>query len=115
MSDVLFRVRFVSQDQVYELYAKRVFQSDLLGFVALEGFVFDTATTVVLDPSEEKLKSEFAGVERTLVPMHSVIRIDQVDKQGIAKIRPLGDVVMPFPGMGVPGAPVGGRKPDSDD
>ena len=34
----------------------------------------------------EKIKSEFEDVRRTYLPMHSIIRIDEVDKQGISKI-----------------------------
>ena len=42
--------------------------------------------TVVLDPGEERIKSEFAGVKRTYLPLHSVLRIDEVKKQGVSKI-----------------------------
>ena len=64
----VYRVRFVSQDKIYELYAKDAFQGELYGFVVLEDLLFDEHTTVVVDPSEEKLKSEFEGVARTIIP-----------------------------------------------
>jgi hypothetical protein len=84
---------------VYELYAEKVYQGDLYGFVEIEGLIFGETTSLVIDPSEEKLKAEFSGVDRTMVPMHSVIRIDQVRKQGQSKILELdGDAkVTPFP------------------
>jgi len=41
---------------------------------------------VVVDPAEEKIKSEFEGVKRTYLPLHSILRIDQVRKQGVSKI-----------------------------
>ena len=41
---------------------------------------------MVVDPSEEKIKTEFEGVKRTYIPMHSVLRIDEVDKEGVSKI-----------------------------
>ena len=54
--------------------------------------------TVVVDPSEEKIKSEFAGVKRTYLPMHSILRIDEVEKQGASKISKLeGGNVAQFP------------------
>lgn len=114
MSDAMFRIRFVNQDEVFELYAKSVYASDVFGFVVLEDFVFDTATTVLVDPAEEKLKSEFEGVKRTLVPMQSIIRIDEVDKRGKFSVKPLGDVVRPLPGIGLPPGTQGGpgRKDD---
>ena len=47
--------------------------------------VFDDADARV-DPSEEKLKAEFGQVNRTYVPIQSVIRIDEVKKEGTNKI-----------------------------
>ena len=82
---------------MYEVYARDVYQGDMYGFVVLENLVFDTNTTVVVDPSEEKLKSEFDGVKQTIIPMHSIIRIDQVEKRGTAKIAELSSKVAQFP------------------
>lgn len=85
----VFKVVFVNQNQVYELYAKQVYQGDLYGFVVVEDFVFGEASTLVVDPTEEKLKAEFGNVKRSFVPMHAVIRIDQVERRGTARILPL--------------------------
>ncbi len=82
----LYRVRFINQDKVFEVYARSVYQGDLYGFVVIEELVFDTNTTVVVDPSEEKLKTEFEGVKQTIIPMHAIVRIDAVEKRGKAKI-----------------------------
>jgi hypothetical protein len=40
----------------------------------------------VVDPSEEKLKTEFADVSRTYIPLQAVIRIDEVAREGANKI-----------------------------
>lgn len=77
---------FVSQGKVYEIYARSVTQGTLFGFVEVEKLVFGERSTVVLDPSEERIKTEFAGVRRTYLPMHSILRIDEVEKQGISKV-----------------------------
>ena len=82
----IYRISFINQGKVYELYAKKVYQGDLYGFVEIEGLIFGETTSVVIDPGEEKLKAEFSGVERTIVPMHSIIRIDEVKKRGQSKI-----------------------------
>ena len=37
------------------------------------------------------MKSEFSGVKRSYIPMQSIIRIDEVEKQGAAKISEGGD------------------------
>jgi len=93
----LYRVRFYSEDKIYEVYAKDVLQGELYGFVILSELIFDNNTTVVVDPSEEKLKSEFGGVRQTIIPMHSIIRIDEVEKRGTAKISEVSGNVAQFP------------------
>ena len=94
----LYKVVFMSQGQIYEIYARSVGQGDMFGFIAVEELVFGERTTVVVDPSEEKIKAEFANVRRTYLPMHSIIRIDEVDKQGSSKISKLeGGNVAQFP------------------
>ena len=96
----LYRVAFVNQGKVYEIYARRVSQGDLYGFVAIEDIIFGEKSAVVIDPSEERLKTEFEGVNRTHIPLHAIVRIDEVEKPGAAKIVPLSakpDEVIPFP------------------
>lgn len=99
MSDKhLYKVVFVSQGQVYEVYAQSVSHGALFGFVEVEKLVFGERTTVVVDPGEEKIKSEFENVRRTYLPMHSIIRIDEVDKQGKSKVsKAEGGNVAQFP------------------
>ena len=97
-SNTLYKVVFMNQGQVYEIYARSVGQGTLFGFVEVEELVFGERSSVVVDPSEEKIKTEFAGVKRTYLPMHSIIRIDEVDKEGTSKISKLeGGNVTQFP------------------
>jgi hypothetical protein len=86
----LFRVSFLNQGHVYEIYARRVAQGGLLGFVEVEQLVFNAAGRVVVDPGEEQLQREFEGVRRCYLPLHSILRIDEVDKQGPARISEAG-------------------------
>jgi hypothetical protein len=82
----LYKVAFLSQGHVYEVYAKRVSQGGLLGFVEVEGLVFGERQGVVVDPTEERLQREFAGVKRCYLPMHAILRIDEVEKAGPGRI-----------------------------
>ena len=94
----IYKIIFMSQGRVYEIYARNVGHGGLFGFVEVEKLVFGTRSSVVVDPSEEKIKTEFAGVTRTYLPMHSIIRIDEVEKQGTSKISKLeGGNVSQFP------------------
>jgi len=112
-SSHIFKIMFVNQGKVYEVYARKVSQGRLFGFIEVEELVFGERTTVVLDPGEERIKSEFTGVKCTMLPMHSILRIDEVKKQGQAKISALegGANVAQFPmGMYTPAGGEPGSK-----
>lgn len=94
----IFKVLFMSQGKVYEIYARQVSHGAMLGFLEVEELVFGERTSVVVDPSEERIKTEFAGVQRTYIPVHAVLRVDEVEKQGVSKISKIeGDNVAQFP------------------
>ena len=82
----LYKVMFHNEGKVYEIYARQVVQGGLYGFIEVAEIVFGEKSAVVVDPSEEKLKAEFEGVRRSYIPLHAVIRIDEVSRQGTAKI-----------------------------
>ena len=107
-SSEIYKITFLNKGKVYEVFVKQVYQSDLYGFIEIENYVFDEKTQLVVDPSEEKLKSEFKGVKRSFIPIQAIIRIDEVDKSGGSKISS-GDNSAPFPGSLV------GGKTDSQD
>ena len=82
----IYKVVFVQLGEVYEIYAESIYQSDMYGFIEVEEYIFDKNYLIVLDTSEEKLKIEFKGVQRSYIPMSCIMRIDEVDKKGTAKI-----------------------------
>ena len=88
----IFRIMFVNQGKVYEVYARRVSHGELFGFIEVEELLFGERSSVVLDPAEERIKGEFLGVKRTFLPMHSILRIDEVKKHGTSKITALEGV-----------------------
>ncbi len=94
----IFKVLFVNQGKVYEVYARNVLQGELFGFLAIEELVFGARSSVVVDPAEERIRSEFAGVRRSYIPLHAVLRVDEVEKHGVSKISSAeGGNVAQFP------------------
>lgn len=91
MSKSIYKISFISQGIIYEIYARRLSQSSLIGFIEIEELIFGEKSSLVVDPSEEKLKNEFESVKRSYIPMHTVLRIDEVEREGIAKIRELSE------------------------
>lgn len=96
----VYKVIFHSQGQVYEVFCSAIYQSEMYGFIEIEEFVFGERSGLLIDPAEEKLKNEFAGVKRSYIPMHAIVRIDEVEKEGPAKITEVkggGDKIAQFP------------------
>lgn len=81
----VYKILFHNQGQIYEVYAQAIYQSDLYGFIEVEDYVFGDRSKIVVDPSEDRLRTEFEGVQRSFIPMHSIVRIDEVEKEGVAK------------------------------
>ncbi|MFT7286963.1 MAG: hypothetical protein ACI87W_001072 [Halieaceae bacterium] len=82
----VYKVIFQNGNQVVEVFARQIYQSDMWGFIEIEEFLFGERSQILVDPAEEKLKSEFSGVQRSYIPLHSVIRIDEVAKEGVARV-----------------------------
>lgn len=108
----IYRIIFSQGSNVYEVYAHSVYQSDMYGFIEIEELVFGERSQMIVDPTAERLKTEFAGVGRSFIPMHAVIRIDEVEKEGSAKITASdGSNVAAFPLR----PPANQRTPESGD
>lgn len=103
----MYKVIFYNQNQVFEVYARAIYQSDMYGFIEVEEFVFGERSQLVVDPSEERLKNEFASVKRSYIPLQNIIRIDEVEREGSAKVSEVkaGDKVALFPAP-VPRPPI---------
>ena len=100
MSDsILYKIIFLNQSKVYELYARDVFSSEIYGFIYVADLVFDQNKTIVIDPAEDKIRDEFENVNVLHLPMQSVIRIEEVKKKMSCKIREIkkGDNISHFP------------------
>lgn len=97
---ILYKVTFHNAGKIYELYARRVSASSLWGFTEVADLVFDVNDGLVVDPTEERLRDEFAHTRVLHLPMQSVIRVEEVDRKGPLAIRDAGTgekVVTPFP------------------
>lgn len=96
----LYKVTFLNAGKIYELYARSVQSSALWGFTEIGDLVWDSGESMVIDPTEEKLRDEFGNTRRLHLPMHSVVRVEEVERKGQLAIRDSqsGDrIVTPFP------------------
>jgi hypothetical protein len=109
----VYKVIFQNGSQVFEVFARQIYQSDMWGFIEVEEFVFGERSQILVDPGEEKLKNEFAGVKRSYIPMQAIIRIDEVDKEGSSKVSNVTSIesnVTSFPLVGFPPGQKGGEE-----
>lgn len=103
----IFRIMFTSQGKGYEIYARKINQGEMYGFVEIEELLFGERTSLVVDPAEEALRREFAGIRKMHVPFHAISRIDEVEKEGSGKIIPLSGDHSSTPSGLMPPAPTG--------
>ena len=96
-SKSVYKIIFMQLGEVYEVFAKHIFQSDMYGFIEVENYIFNKDKQLVVDPSSEKLKNEFSDVQRSYIPMNAIIRIDEVEETGEAKIKENKSQISPFP------------------
>lgn len=100
MAQRLYKVTFLNHGAVYTIYAREVAASALWGYTEIGELVFDVHDGLVVDPTEERLRTEFGDTRRLHLPMQAVVRIEEVDRKGPAAIRETGEAattVTPFP------------------
>ena len=93
----VYKIIFIQLGEIYEVFANQIYQSDMYGFIEVEDYIFNKDKQLVVDPTSEKLKNEFSQVQRSYIPMNAIIRIDEVNETGDAKIKENKDQVSPFP------------------
>ena len=93
----VYKIIFIQLGEIYEVFAKQIYQSEMYGFIEVEDYIFNKDKQLVVDPTSEKLKNEFSQVRRSYIPMNAIIRIDEVNETGDAKIKENKNQVSPFP------------------
>jgi hypothetical protein len=95
----LYKIIFLNQGKVYELFSQSVSSSGLWGFIEVTDLVFDSGEGLVVDPTEERMRQEFADARVLHLPIQSVLRVEEVEKRGpcLIRDRESGEKVTPFP------------------
>lgn len=93
----IYRVVVHQQGEIWDLYVREIFQSELWGFIEVEEFVFEDASRMVIDPASEKLQHTFEGVKRSYLPLNAIVRIDEVEREGPLKAVKSDARVAEFP------------------
>ncbi len=83
----LYKVLFYNSGKIYEIYAKNVQQSSLFGFIEIEDLVYGETSQILVNPNEDSLKKEFENTSRLFIPVHSIVRIEEIEKTTQLKPR----------------------------
>jgi len=76
----IYRVVFAGQDKVYELLVHQLFQSDMVDFLEVEDIILPD-DSLANDPLIQKLLHDFSNVKRCYIPMHAILRIDELEEK----------------------------------
>lgn len=83
----IYRILFIQHDKQYELYSRYLSEESLMGFIEVEELIFqEIKPGVVINPTDEKLRAEFKNVKRAYIPMHAILRIDEMSQEGVATV-----------------------------
>lgn len=85
-SKTYYKVTFSNENELYQVCARHVSSSDLLGLIEIGDFIFPE-NKLVYNPGEERIKREFEGIERTWIPYHAIVRIDEISDSRESEIK----------------------------
>ena len=75
----VFKVYFFHMDKVYTLFAKEVNASgELYNMCEISGIIFQRNKNLIV-PSEDEVRQEFSNLKRLMIPLHHLIRIDELE------------------------------------
>jgi|GEM_PF-3381178 len=84
VSDIVYRTVFTHLDQVYTLYSQGISEETLVGFIEVDG-ILSMAQDIVMSTenqeAHEVFRQQLQSIKRTYVPMHAVVRIDEMTRK----------------------------------
>lgn len=84
VKDIVYRTVFTHLDQVYTVYSQGISEETLVGFIELDSIIEVKQEVVLSTESHETHQlflQQLASIKRTYVPMHAVVRIDEMTRK----------------------------------
>ena len=89
--DTAFKVLFSQMDRLYIIYSYGISEETLVGFIEVDEVVAIEqviSEKVSADTSAyEAILNQYDGVKRSYIPMHTIIRIDEITMQDIPLVQ----------------------------
>lgn len=96
MSEPLYKVKFLQQNEVVELVVRYISEESLMGFIELEEIVFQSGKETHF--TRDEYKEEFSGLDRCYLPLHTLLRIDELNNSSSSSTKDKVDNVRRLPG-----------------
>ena len=75
----LYRITFMNEKhEPLQIYAGSVRMCDILGLMEASDILFIDSSDIIINPEDDKIKKLFHDVAATMIPINSLIRIDEV-------------------------------------
>ncbi|MDH4224224.1 MAG: DUF1820 family protein [Deltaproteobacteria bacterium] len=88
-----FRITFTNEtsqeEELYQVSARNVSASDMYGLVEISEFIFPE-NKLIHSPGEERIRREFQSINRTWIPYHAIIRIDEINDSTVTELKVVG-------------------------
>jgi hypothetical protein len=84
VKDIVYRTIFTHLDQVYTIYSQGVSEETLVGFIELDSILLVTQDIILSSENQtahEPFMKQIESIKRTYVPMHAVVRIDEMTRK----------------------------------
>lgn len=79
MNKKLYKVQFIDEKkEVKIIHANHVNPSSFLGLIEISDIIFIDSSDILINPDDEKIRKEFKNVEKTFLPIGTILRIDEI-------------------------------------
>ena len=81
MNKKYFKIIFYDEEhKPLTVCAQNVHPSNILGFIDVEKLIFMDPSNIILTPDDDKIRNIFKNVEKIMLPLNHIIRIDELNE-----------------------------------
>ncbi|MCA1926980.1 MAG: DUF1820 family protein [Calditerrivibrio sp.] len=85
-----YKIQFYdSKKEIFTLKAKSASPTSFLGLIEISEIIHKEESSILITPEDDKSRIEFKNVNKTYIPIGSIIRIDEIiedDKQFLFRL-----------------------------
>lgn len=79
MKKTVYKIQFIDEKkESTTIHASNVNPSSFLGLIEVSDIIFMGSSNILIDPDDERVRKEFKDVERTFLPINTILRIDEI-------------------------------------